>query len=87
MWETQQGRCVYSGLKLDLVSSKLTTVSVERVDNTIGYTAENTVLVCAAINRMKSDLKAEDFYNLCKHVTLWLSDSDLELCVRFSRYG
>ncbi len=87
MWESQHGLCVYTGIPMDLAPSKLTTVSVERIDSGVGYTEENTVLVCAAVNRMKSDLEAKDFYNFCRRVTLWLSDEDLELNVGFHKHG
>jgi len=83
----QHGLCAYSGIPMDLAPSKLTTVSVERIDSGVGYTEENTVLVCAAINRMKSDLEAKDFYTFCKHVTLWLSDDELDLSVEFTKHG
>ena len=87
MWEDQNGLCAYSGIPMDLAPNKLTTVSVERIDSGIGYTEDNTVFVCTGVNRMKSDLPAEDFYNFCRCVTLWLSDDSLNLGVRFSKHG
>lgn len=35
--------------------------SVDRIDNSIGYTKENCVACCALCNRMKSDLTPEEF--------------------------
>ena len=62
-------------------------VSVERVDNSIGYTEANTVLVCKAVNAMKSDLDAELFYDMCKAVVNWLGNEKRELDVEFVKHG
>ena len=87
MWEAQEGLCVYTGYKMDLQPKTLYSVSVERIDSSRGYTPENTVLCCNAANRMKSDLDAEDFYDFCKAVAVWLSDEDLTLAVEFEKHG
>lgn len=80
-WEGQSGVCAYSGREMTLDAGKLNTVSIERIDSKIGYTKSNTILVCQAINRMKSDFEYDDFYNLCRDVTLFLSDENLNLAV------
>lgn len=85
MWEAQEGLCAYSGIKLNLAPNTTTSVSVERIDNTIGYTPENTVLVAKAINSMKSNLTGEEFYDFCKSVVLWLSNENLERQVDFKK--
>jgi len=77
MWAAQDGLCVYTGIEMELQPNTLLSVSVERIDSSVGYTAENTVLCCNAVNRMKSDLDPETFFDLCKAVTLWLSDENL----------
>lgn len=80
-WNKQQQSCAYSGRKMTLEAGKLNTVSIERIDSSIGYLPSNTVLVCQAINRMKSDFKFEDFFNLCKDVTKFLGNEKLNLNV------
>jgi hypothetical protein len=80
-WEQQQGICAYSGRPMTLESGRLETVSIERIDSAIGYTPENTILVCQAINRMKSDFGFDDFYNLCRDVASFLGDDELKLAV------
>lgn len=80
-WHTQWGVCAYSGRQMTLEAGQLTTVSIERIDSAVGYTPENTILVCQAINRMKSDFGFEDFYNLCRDVADFLGDDKLELAV------
>ena len=80
-WNTQAHICAYSGRLMTLEAGKLNTVSIERIDSAIGYTLENTILVCQAINRMKSDFGFEEFYNLCRDVADFLGDDKLELAV------
>lgn len=80
-WKQQNEICAYSGRKMTLDAGKLETVSIERIDSSIGYTKDNTILVCQAINRMKSDFEFNDFYNLCSDVANFLGDDKLNLCV------
>jgi hypothetical protein len=80
-WQNQKQICAYSGRKMTLESGKINTVSIERIDSKVGYTSQNTILVCQAINRMKSDFKYEQFYYLCRDVALFLGDDDLKLSV------
>lgn len=81
MWNQQLNICPYSGIVMTLESGKFNTVSIERIDSKIGYTKDNTILVCSAINRMKSDFEFNEFYNLCKSVTTFLSDDNLNIQV------
>lgn len=80
-WKQQAKICAYSGRQMTLEAGQLNTVSIERIDSAVGYTLENTILVCQAINRMKSDFGFEDFYNLCRDVADFLGDDNLELAV------
>jgi hypothetical protein len=80
-WNAQSNICAYSGRLMTLDAGKLNTVSIERIDSNIGYTPENTILVCQAINRMKSDFEFDDFYELCRDVAQFLGDEKLNLCV------
>lgn len=80
-WKEQDGVCVYSGRKMTLATGHLTTVSIERINSSEGYTPANTVLVCQAINRMKSDFEFDDFYNLCRDVAVFLGTDQFELAV------
>jgi hypothetical protein len=80
-WNDQAMICAYSGLEMTLEAGKLNTVSIERIDSNIGYTKENTILVCQAINRMKSDFSYQDFYMLCQSVAKFLGDDELKLVV------
>lgn len=80
-WNSQEQICAYSGKLMTLEVAKPNSVSIERIDSKIGYTKNNTILVCWAINRMKSDFCFEDFFEMCKSVTKHLSDDSLNLQV------
>ena len=80
-WEEQENICPYSGRLMTLQAGQLNTVSIERIDSTVGYTRKNTILVCQAINRMKSDFEFDDFFNLCRDVAQFLGDDKLNLNV------
>jgi len=86
-WDMQGGLCAYTGIPMTTQANLPHSVSVERVDNDIGYTEANTVLVCKAINAMKSDLDAKLFYDMCKSVVNWLGDESKELEVEFRKHG
>jgi len=60
-------------------------VSVERIDNSIGYTAQNTILVCNIANRMKSDIAGKVFFDVCRDVVRHLGGADGNLDVEFTK--
>lgn len=68
LWKLQRGRCAYSGLPMTLRVGCLNTVSLERISSAGGYTHDNVVLVCAAVNFMKQGLTLPDFVRLCRAV-------------------
>ena len=80
-WNEQHGVCAYSGRQMTLEAGHLHTVSLERVNSSIGYTPDNTILVCQAINRMKSNFVFEDFYALCSDVAKFLGTNRCKLAV------
>ena len=45
-------------------------MGVDRVDNSIGYTKENSVPCCKPINMMKGTLSKNEFFQLCKEVVI-----------------
>lgn len=71
-WNSQSKICAYSGREMTLKQGQLNTVSIERIDSAIGYTKDNTILVCNAVNRMKSDFKLSDFVGLCSDISKFL---------------
>ena len=86
MWELQGGLCCYTGIEMTTQPALPNSVSVERIDNNVGYARENTVLVCNRINSMKSAMTGEEFFNFCKSVVSWLGDENGNLNVDFRKY-
>jgi hypothetical protein len=66
IYENQNGRCWYSNvvLKKEIMGG----ISMDRLDNSVGYTKENVCLAFADINRMKSDLDFSEFMTLIKEI-------------------
>ena len=65
LFETQGNRCKY--LRVPMIWrpwSGIYRVSIDRIDSGSGYSFENCQLVCAGINRLKTDLTNETFQQL-----------------------
>jgi hypothetical protein len=85
MWELQGGKCAYTYLDMTTQANNPYSVSVERINSSIGYTKENTILVCNIINRMKSDFEPEMFYEMCRAVVAHLGDKKGKLAIKFKK--
>lgn len=59
--EKQQYKCKYSGVNLCYGKGKIFQPSIDRIDNSKGYTPDNICVVSWAINDAKNDLSMEDF--------------------------
>ena len=70
LWEKQKGRCFYTNVEMNFnPRDKLRLVSVDRIDNKIGYLEENIVLCTYAFNSFKFNLEHQeiiDFVNMIK---------------------
>jgi hypothetical protein len=84
-WEKQEGVCAYTGWDMTLAAAKFNSVSVERIDSSIGYTPDNTILVCRDVNRMKSNFGGELFFEMCAAITSHLGDENGNLAVEFNK--
>lgn len=47
-------RCYYTGVSITLETNKLNTLTLDRIDNSLGYTLTNTVACSYAFNQLKS---------------------------------
>ena len=60
VYEKQKGLCAYTGITMshvkDGTGKHLANISIDRVDNSKGYTKQNIALVCLATNMMKLSL-------------------------------
>ncbi len=72
LWERQHGRCALSGLKLTHTSrptdNHAMNVSLDRVDSACNYTKDNVLLVAMCVNRMKHDLREDEFVRMCRAI-------------------
>jgi len=63
---TQDKKCAISGLGISFVNN---TASVDRIDNTLGYTKDNIQLVHKNVNLMRNKFSLEYFVQMCKIIT------------------
>lgn len=76
LYTKQEAKCALSGIDLILFpirrgknkSRSEVTASLDRIDNTKGYTEDNVQFVHKAINLMKGCLDNSEFINLCKYI-------------------
>lgn len=68
MWEKQNHKCYYTGLKMNHEYKHPNCFSIERLDSNLGYTKENCVLIMAWVNLFKKHMYYKDFITLCKQV-------------------
>lgn len=65
--EKQNGKCFYSGKQLGLIFNEnlRDMMSIDRIDSSRGYTKDNVVLCCAAVNSMKNSMTIEEMVDWC----------------------
>jgi len=63
-WREQDGKCAITGIPMTHIQGQgkgvYTNVTIDRIDNAIGYTESNVRLVCKAANWMKSVMSDEE---------------------------
>lgn len=66
LWESQRGRCVISGVEMTWARGKIlpTSVTLDRIDPTQGYSIWNIRLVCHAVNSFRGRMTDEAMYNM-----------------------
>lgn len=71
-WDSQNGICPYSGIKLQLKDSEniIYKPSIDRIDSSKGYIKGNIQFTSIAINFMKSNMSHEETITLCKFIAL-----------------
>lgn len=69
-WDQQDGRCIYSGIAMDLFSSSRgpMTCSFDRIDPSGAYTPDNVVLCCFCMNMLKSNMSLIQFAEVIKAI-------------------
>lgn len=78
LWKSQNGICYYSGLKMQMPKQgcqrTMYTASIDRLDNSKGYTKDNVVWCCWFYNHAKNNLSKKEFINLCSLVVYYQQD-------------
>jgi len=71
LYEKQEGMCALTGFKMSTIygeGRKHRNISLDRIDNTKGYSQKNVQLVCHIVNIMKNNLTQEEFIEYCKAI-------------------
>jgi hypothetical protein len=69
LWARQKGRCALTGIRMSHTTNDPYKMSLDRIDNSRGYTPDNVQFVCACVNFMKNDSTEEEFVRLCRLVS------------------
>lgn len=80
IYERQNGCCYYTGDKFDINYSagyviNKTNLSIDRIDNSKGYTFENVVLCTKLVNIARRESTQQEFLDMCRKVTERFSNS------------
>ncbi|MCK9428949.1 MAG: hypothetical protein M0R17_02925 [Candidatus Omnitrophica bacterium] len=74
-FEKQQGYCALTGLPITLGYKKLSTASLDRIDNSIGYTLSNIQWIHKKINiALKQGFSEKYLKKICKIITIFNKD-------------
>lgn len=65
----QGGKCALTGWEMTAVTGQLTTISLDRIDNSRGYSIDNIHLVTRQANWAKNEWTVEQLITFCKAVT------------------
>ena len=69
LYESQRGNCALTGLPMHATTDESDlSVSVDRIDNNLGYVLGNVRLVCSRVNLMMSNLDDAHFTWWCRAV-------------------
>lgn len=69
-FETQNGKCFYSNIDLNLKFNQTTPdqISIDRIDSKKPYEKNNIVLCCLSLNLAKNKFSIEDFQQFLKNL-------------------
>ena len=61
LWNDQDGKCSVTNIKMSHCYNSINSVSIDRIDNSIGYVVGNIRLVCKWVNLGRLDNDVNDF--------------------------
>lgn len=68
LYKSQAGLCALSGYTMNLNRGTIYSISVDRLDNSLGYVIDNIRLVCKAVNIMRNTLSDLELVAFCKKI-------------------
>jgi hypothetical protein len=68
LWNRQNGLCAFTGWPMGTFTKTRTLLSLDRIDNSKGYTMDNCMLVCWCANKARSDMGRDEFVKMCKDI-------------------
>lgn len=71
LFQTQNGKCVFTGETLTLCPYKDQTASLDRINSNKGYIKGNVQWVHKTINKLKNNFSDEDFIEWCRKIVKW----------------
>jgi len=70
LYEVQSGRCALTGWSIGWSQQGWDhTASIDRIDNSVGYTLDNIQIVHKTVNMARGNLSVEDFIVMCKSIS------------------
>lgn len=69
LWDLQDGKCALTGWPLSVETRNPNLATLDRIDNTKGYTTDNIRWTVWPANRMKRDMPEDDFISLVSAIT------------------
>jgi len=70
LYELQNGKCALTGWSIEWSIQKWDhTASIDRIDNSIGYTLDNIQLVHKTVNMARGTLSVDEFVEMCKAIS------------------
>lgn len=76
LWETQGGKCYYTGIDLTYSGDRgMSAASVDRKIPSLGYVEGNVVLAAWSFNRMKQNYTFNELAFLCEQYLQWFKNT------------
>ena len=69
LYNKQNGKCAISGIPMTHIAGQgiiPTNISMDRIDNSVGYKKDNVQLTCRFINHAKMNMSMEEFKKLLR---------------------
>lgn len=81
LWGEQEGCCAVTGIKMTWAQGKLlpTSITLDRIDPTAGYTISNIRLLCHAVNAFKGQMNDDEMFNMALAIVANMKKPKLRL--------